>query len=112
MPDMPPVTLVTGPEDLLRDRAVAEVVAAARAADPATEVHDLGVVGLEAGRVTGLASPSLFGEPTVIVLRDVAECAEDVADELKTYVAAPPGDVALVLVHHGGVKGKALLDAA
>jgi DNA polymerase-3 subunit delta len=108
----PPVTLVTGPEDLLRDRAVAEVVAAARAADPATEVHDIGVVGLEAGRITGLASPSLFGEPTVIVLRDVAESSDELADELKTYVAAPPEDVALVLVHHGGVKGKALLDAA
>ena len=113
MADLPaPVTLVTGPEDLLRDRAVAEVVAAARAADPATEVHDLAVVGLEEGRVTGLASPSLFGEPTVIVLRDVAESAEGITDELKTYVAAPPEDVALVLVHHGGVKGKALLDAA
>jgi DNA polymerase III subunit delta len=108
----PPVTLVTGPEDLLRDRAVAEVVAAARATDPETEVHDLGVVGLEAGRVTGLASPSLFGEPTVIVLRDVAESADAVAEELKAYVAAPPEGVALVLVHHGGVKGKALLDAA
>jgi DNA polymerase-3 subunit delta len=106
------VTLVTGPEDLLRDRAVAEVVAAARATDPETEVHDLGVVGLEAGRVTGLASPSLFGEPTVIVLRDVAESADAVAEELKAYVAAPPEGVALVLVHHGGVKGKALLDAA
>ncbi len=113
MPDLPaPVTLVTGPEDLLRDRAVAEVVSAARAADPATEVHDLAVVGLEEGRVTGLASPSLFGEPTVIVLRDVAEASEGITDELKTYVAAPPEDVALVLVHHGGVKGKALLDAA
>jgi len=113
MADLPaPVTLVTGPEDLLRDRAVAEVVAAARAADPATEVHDLAVVGLEEGRVTGLASPSLFGEPTVIVLRDVAESSEGITDELKTYVAAPPDDVALVLVHHGGVKGKALLDAA
>ena len=108
----PPLTLVSGPEDLLRDRAVAEVLVAARTSDPATEVHDLGVVGLEAGRVTGLASPSLFGEATVIVLRDVAEAPDDVVDELKAYCAAPPEGVALVLVHHGGVKGKALLDAA
>jgi DNA polymerase-3 subunit delta len=46
------------------------------------------------------------------VLRDVAESADAVAEELKAYVAAPPEGVALVLVHHGGVKGKALLDAA
>jgi DNA polymerase-3 subunit delta len=107
----PPVTLVTGPEELLRDRAVSHVVASARRADAATEVHDLSAVGLEAGRVTGLANPSLFGEPTVIVVRDVGEAPEAVVEELKAYVAAPPSDVSLVLVHHGGVKGKGLLDA-
>lgn len=107
----PPVTLVTGPEELLRDRAVSHVVASARRADPATEAHDLSAVGLEAGRVTGLANPSLFGEPTVIVVRDVGEAPEEVVEELKAYVAAPPADVSLVLVHHGGVKGKGLLDA-
>jgi DNA polymerase III subunit delta len=112
MSDPPaPVTLVTGPEELLRDRAVAGVVAQARDADPETQVHDLPVAGLEPGRVTGLASPSLFGELTVIVVRDVAEAGEEIADELKAYVAAAPDGVALVLVHHGGVKGKSLLDA-
>ena len=107
----PPVTLVTGPEDLLRDRAVAEVLVQARAADPAVQVHDLSVVGLEPGRVTGLASPSLFGELSVIVVRDVAEAAEAVTAELKEHATAPQEGVVLVLVHHGGVKGKALLDA-
>ncbi|MGH8895110.1 MAG: DNA polymerase III subunit delta [Actinomycetes bacterium] len=106
-----PVTLVTGPEELLRDRAVARVVARARRTDPATEVHDMPAVSLEPGRVTALASPSLFGEPTVIVVRDVGESADALTDELKTYVATPPEDVTLVLVHHGGVKGKGLLDA-
>jgi DNA polymerase-3 subunit delta len=108
----PPVTLVTGPEELLRDRAVASVLAHARRADPATEVHELSAVGLEPGRVTGLASPSLFGEPTVLVVRDVAEAAEALVDELKGHVSSPPEGTFLVLVHSGGVKGKALLDAA
>ena len=106
-----PVTLVSGPEELLRDRAVAQVVAHARRADPSTEVHDFSALGLESGRVTGLASPSLFGEPTVIVVRDIGDAVDAVVDELKTYVRAPPSDVALVLVHSGGVKGKGLLDA-
>ena len=106
----PPVTLVTGPEELLRDRAVARVVAHARAHDPDTEVHRLSAVGLEPGRVTALASPSLFGELTVIVVHDLADAGEATADELKAYVEAPPDGVALVLVHPGGVKGKGLLD--
>jgi DNA polymerase III subunit delta len=108
----PSLVLVTGPEALLRDRAVADVVAAVRAADPDAEVQDISAVGLEAGRVTGLASPSLFGGTTVIVVREVGEAAEAVADELKGVLADPGDDVVLVLVHPGGVKGKSLLDAA
>lgn len=108
----PPVTLVTGPEELLRDRAVADVVRRARAADPDSEVHDLAAAALDAGVVTGHASPSLFGEFTVIVVQDVQDAHDDVAAELKAYLADPPGGAALVLVHPGGVKGKSLLDAA
>ena len=107
-----PLTLVTGPEALLRDRAVAAAVAAVRVADPEAEVHDLSAVGLEPGRVTGLASPSLFGGTAVIVVRDVADAAEAITDELKTVLADPGDDVVLVLVHPGGVKGKSLLDSA
>jgi DNA polymerase-3 subunit delta len=109
---VPPVTLVTGPEELLRDRAVAEVVRRSRAADPETEVRELEAGGLVAGEITGHASPSLFGEFTVIVVRDVQDGSDDVAVELQALLADPPEGAALVLVHPGGVKGKAMLDAA
>jgi len=106
------VTVVVGPEELLRDRAVAAVVSASRAADEATEVRDLSAVGLEPGTVTGLASPSLFGERKVIVVRDVQDAAEELTTELKAYIMDPADDTALVVVHAGGVRGKSLLDAA
>ena len=106
-----PVTLVTGTEELLRDRAVSHVVAQARRHDSSAEVEQLSAVGLERGRITELASPSLFGELTVIVVRDLGEAAEAIVHELKSYVASPPEGAALVLVHAGGVKGKALVDA-
>jgi len=70
------------------------------------------VGGLEPGRITTLTSPSLFGERRVVVVRDVQDAAEDIVTELKDYLAAALDDVALVLVHGGGVKGKSLLDAA
>jgi DNA polymerase-3 subunit delta len=108
----PPLTFVTGPEELLRDRAVAAVLARARAADRETELHDLFAPGLGAGQLNGHASPSLFGEFTVIVLRDPQDASDDVIAEVRSYCAAPAEDVALVLVHPGGVKGKAVLDAA
>jgi DNA polymerase-3 subunit delta len=107
-----PVTLVTGPEELLRDRAVADLVRRARAADPETEVRELAAGGLAAGVITGHASPSLFGEFTVIVLHDPQDSPDDVAAELQSLLADPPEGAALVLVHPGGVKGKAILDAA
>jgi len=106
-----PVTLVTGPEELLRDRAVSRMVAQVRRTDANTEVQAVSALGMEPGRVTGLANPSLFGEPTVIVVEDVGDAADDIVDELKAYVLAPPPDVALVLVHAGGMKGKGLTDA-
>jgi DNA polymerase-3 subunit delta len=109
-PPVPPVTLVTGPEELLRDRAVADVVRRARAADADTEVRELAAGGLAAGVITGHSSPSLFGEFTVIVVHDLQDCPDDVTVELQTLVDDPPEGAALVLVHPGGVKGKALLD--
>jgi DNA polymerase III subunit delta len=109
-PPVPPVTLVTGPEELLRDRAVADVVRRARAADVDTEVRELAAGGLAAGVITGHSSPSLFGEFTVIVVHDLQDCPDDVASELQTLLEDPPEGAALVLVHPGGVKGKALLD--
>lgn len=107
----PNLTLVTGPEALLRDRAVSAVVRATRAADSETEVHDFSALGLEPGRISGLCSPTLFGGTTVVVVRDLAEAAEAVQDEIRLVVSSLEPDVVLVLVHGGGVKGKSLLDA-
>lgn len=108
----PALTLVCGPEELLADRAVAAVVAAARAADPAVEVCDLGPGALQPGGFAELVSPSLFGEAKVVVLRGVQELGADQAEEVKRYLADPAEQVVLVLTHPGGAKGKALLDAA
>jgi DNA polymerase-3 subunit delta len=109
---LPPITLVTGPEELLRDRAVAEVRRRARSADADTEVHELLASSLTAGEMSGHANPSLFGDFTLIIVSDIQDSPDDVAAEIKAFVAAPPEGAALVLVHPGGVKGKALLDAA
>ncbi|GAA3132228.1 DNA polymerase III subunit delta [Planomonospora alba] len=108
--DPAPVTLVTGDEELLADRAVGEVVAAVRAADPAAEVVDLVGGKMEPGELTRLTSPSLFGDRSVVVVRAAQDLAKDVVSEIVSYVAAPSEDAVLVLVHPGGVKGKALVD--
>jgi DNA polymerase-3 subunit delta len=107
----PRLTLVTGPEELLVDRAVAAVIAAARAADPAVEICDMAPGTLQPGGFAELVSPSLFGEAKVVVVRAVQDLATAQADEIKRYLADPADQIVLVLTHPGGVKGKALLDA-
>ena len=53
-----PVTRGGGQEDLLLDRAVGEVVAAARAADADTDVRELAAEALQPGGLAELAKPA------------------------------------------------------
>ncbi|TQN31051.1 DNA polymerase III delta subunit [Haloactinospora alba] len=106
------LTVVVGDEELLVDRAVAETVAGARAADPQVEVHDLMPSQVTAGTLAEVTSPSLFSDRRVVVLRSVHELTKDIASEVTHHVHNPADDVMLVLTHAGGAKGKALLDAA
>jgi DNA polymerase III subunit delta len=109
------VTLVVGEEEFLVDRTVRELTAAARARMAAedtgaeVDVHDVDASALEAGELTSLTSPSLFGSGCVVVVRGAQNAVKDVAAELTRYAAAPAPDVALILTHVGGAKGKALL---
>jgi len=107
-----PLTLVVGDEELLVDRAVAALVAQVRAEDPEVDVHDLVPSQVSAGKLAEVVSPSLFGERRVVVLRSCQDLVKDLAAEVTGYLKDPADDVSLVLVHAGGAKGKALLEAA
>ncbi len=105
-----PVTLVIGEEELLVDRAVGAVVAAARAVDPEAERHELIGGKVEPGELAGLTSPSLFGGRSIIVVRSAQDLSKDVIAEIVGYAKHPAEDATLVLTHPGGAKGKALVD--
>ncbi|KIH98559.1 hypothetical protein LP52_12745 [Streptomonospora alba] len=108
----PLLSVVVGEEELLADRAVAEIVAAARAQEPDVDVHDLMPAQVTSGKLAEATSPSLFGERRVVVLRSAQDLTKDLATEVTNLLQNPADDVLLVLVHAGGNKGKALLDAA
>ena len=107
-----PLHLVTGPEDLLGDRAVAAVVAAAKAAEPDVQVIEVMAEGYERGDLTVHTSPSLFGEAKVVVVRGLDEAGDELIADVRALVAAPEPDVVLVLRHRTGTRGKGMLDAA
>jgi DNA polymerase-3 subunit delta len=102
-----PVTVVVGEEEFLVDRAVRELVAAA-----AGEVHDVDAAALGPGELASLASPSLFGGTSVLVIRSAQNASKEVAAELARYLARPQPDVVLIVTHAGGAKGKDLLAGA
>jgi DNA polymerase-3 subunit delta len=104
-----PVTVIVGEEEFLIDRAVHDLVTAARAADVGGDVHDLDGAALGPGELESLTSPSLFGGGCVLVIRSAQHVSKEVAAELAACAANPAPDVLLVLTHPGGAKGKDLL---
>lgn len=109
----PTVTLVSGPEDFLADRAVRAAVAAAREGSPDgnVDVRETEVAQLPPGGLNALVTPSLFEEHAVVVVRGLQEAQEPFVEDVRAFLADPPVGCSLVLVHPGGVKGKRALEA-
>ncbi|WP_369741515.1 DNA polymerase III subunit delta [Mycobacterium servetii] len=102
--------LVLGEEDLLVERAVADVLRAAR---KWAGTNDVPVNRMRAGEVSTyelaeLLSPSLFADERIVVLEAAAEAGKEAVGVIASAAAdLPPGTV-LVVVHSGGGRAKAL----
>lgn len=106
----PPLVLVTGPEEILAERATESVVAAVRATEPEVQVVKLHAAAYQPGELLVHASPSLFGGATVIVVHDVDEADDVLVDDLTAYLDRPADGVVLVVRHKQGNRGKRVLD--
>jgi DNA polymerase-3 subunit delta len=104
--------LVLGDEELLVERAVADVLRATR--DEAG-THDVPVDRMRAGEVSTnelaeLLSPSLFADERVVVLEAAAEAGKDAVALIASAAADLPPGTMLVVIHSGGGRAKALAD--
>jgi DNA polymerase-3 subunit delta len=104
------VVLVSGPETLLADRAVDGLLAQIRAAAPEAELSEIEGSRLDAGKLTEVTSPSLFADRRAAVITDLASLPVELYPDITALAATPVADLAVVLVHGGGPKGKGLLD--
>ena len=111
------VVVVTGPEQVLVQRAAARSLEEIQKANPDREIKrldcsrksDSGIA--LAQDIVQSSSPSLFGEPPILVVDSVEQADEEIVDALKAAIAddqAPP----LVLTHFGGQRGRGVLNAA
>jgi len=104
------VTLIHGPERLLAERAVTAVLARAAERSPHATHSRVSAGQLDRGRLAEITAASLLSPTAVTVIDQLADLPPDLADDLVALAADPGDDLALVLVHEGGVKGKAVLD--
>ncbi|MCV7425044.1 DNA polymerase III subunit delta [Mycobacterium montefiorense] len=104
--------LVLGDEDLLVERAVADILRAAR---KRAGTDDVPVNRMRAGDVGSyelaeLLSPSLFADERIVVLEAAAEAGKDAVAMIAAAAADMPPATVLVVVHSGGGRAKALAD--
>lgn len=105
-----PLHLVLGDEELLVERAVADVLRAARRR---AGIDDVPVNRMRAGDVSTyelaeLLSPSLFGDERIVVLEAAADAGKEAAAVIAGAAADVPAGTMLVVVHSGGGRAKAL----
>ena len=106
-----PVVLLSGPEELLRERALDRIVAAVRAASGTADLHRLDAAAYGPGALRAATSPSLFAEPAVVLVESAESMNDDFLADALEYVAHPDPDVVVVIAHAGAARGKRLLDA-
>nr|WP_264036642.1 DNA polymerase III subunit delta [Mycobacterium paraffinicum]BBF96315.1 DNA polymerase III, delta subunit [Mycobacterium scrofulaceum] len=110
MTEVSPLHLVLGDEELLVERAVADVLRAAR---QRAGIDDVPVSRMRAGDVSTyelaeLLSPSLFGDERIVVLESAGEAGKEAAAVIASAAADIPLGTMLVVVHSGGGRAKAL----
>jgi DNA polymerase-3 subunit delta len=103
------LTLVSGPESLLADRAVDRMRRQIRHEASDTELTEVDASRVDAGKLAEATSPSLFTTSRALVVTDLANLAPDLFPDVLA-LAAPVAELAVILVHGGGPKGKGLLD--
>lgn len=104
------VTLVTGKEEFLNERAVAQVRHAVQQFDTEADFSEARANTLTASSLEDMSAPSLFSATRCAVVRALEDLPDDLYDRILDYASAPVEDVALVLMHGGGAKGSGLLN--
>ena len=109
--DLAPVVLIRAGEEILADRAVSRLLAQARQQDPSTEISTIEAAAYEPHQLDTLASPSLFGEPKLVLVPALEQMNDALLTDLLAYISAPAPDVVVLLRHNGGQRGRKLLNA-
>jgi DNA polymerase-3 subunit delta len=95
-----------GDEEFLVERAVQDVLAAAKKADPQAELRRSAVSELTPAELVELISPSLFADGRVVVLAGAQDAGKDIGDAILGHAREPGEGIVLVVLHSGGGRSK------
>ena len=98
--------LLFGSEVVLAERALRRIESSAEGCEKIT----LDGSDLAPGDFSQQSAPSLFGDPRLLIVREVDDLPEESHDEILRYLSDPAPDITLVLIHPGGIKGKAFIE--
>lgn len=107
---VPPFVLVTGPEELIAERAIGATVSALRELDPEVEVIRIDADRYEPAQLPRHTEPSLFGGAKALVVTGVERASDDLVADLLATLAAPAPDVTVIAWHAGGARAKKVVD--
>jgi DNA polymerase III subunit delta len=111
-PQPAPIVLVSGPEEVCAERAIASVRDYLRAEDESLEISDLRADDYTSGSLLGVSAPSLFGEPRLVRISGGEKMSDAFLSEALAYIEMPQDGATVILRHNGAsVRGKKLLDA-
>lgn len=103
--------LVSGPEELLAERAVSASLTALREQDPQLEVIRIEPERYTAGDLAVHGQPSLFGGAKALVVTGLERAGDDLVADVLGYVAAPAPEVTLIAWHAGGARARKAVEA-
>jgi DNA polymerase-3 subunit delta len=104
--DLSPILLIHGGEAALSDRALQSAIDARREFEKTT----LNASDLELGRYGEVVAPSLFAEKRLVIVKELQDVSAEVGEEIISSLDDLDGNIHLIFLHRGGVKGKGLVE--
>ncbi|MFW0111779.1 DNA polymerase III subunit delta [Rothia sp. P4278] len=104
------VALLYGPEEYFAQRAKERLRKLFAEEHGAYELSVLSAKDYKAGQLGVLASPSLFDEPKIIEVEQLAQMNDLFLTDMLAYCQTPQASTLTILHHSGGNRGKKLLD--
>jgi len=102
------VTLVSGPERFLAERAVSRLIAEAQGEDPTAALTTASGADLTPGLLDQMAGTDLFSSATIACVIGAEKLPKDVEPRLIRLAGDVPVTTALIVSHAGGNQGKTL----